>query len=118
MWMLTDERKNELLKQRDQKLFELDILRKKSPNDLWREDLDVFSEQLEIVEEKERREEAGTVKKEKEKKPTLVSNGTLKCTRFTILKVFVCAAKEGSKGRVRKFNNHYCFDTFCMMHNF
>ncbi|KAF7282810.1 hypothetical protein GWI33_001951 [Rhynchophorus ferrugineus] len=65
MWMLTEERKAELLKQRDTKLHELEILKKKSNKDLWREDLDAFLEKLEQVEAKERLDELG-VKKEKE----------------------------------------------------
>lgn len=62
MWMLTEERKNELLKQKDTKLHELETLKKKSNKDLWREDLDAFSEKLDIVEEKERNEEMGKPK--------------------------------------------------------
>ncbi|CAH0545849.1 unnamed protein product [Brassicogethes aeneus] len=66
MWMLTDERKNELLRQKDQKMSELDILRKKTKVDLYREDLDALLEKLDVVEEKERKELANVpVKKEK-----------------------------------------------------
>lgn len=64
MWMLTNERKNQLLKQRDDKMAELSILREKTPSDLWREDLDAFSAKLYQVEEKERLEEAQSQKKE------------------------------------------------------
>lgn len=63
MWMLTLEKKNQLLKQRDDKLAELEILKEKKPSDLWREDLDIFSEKLDRVEEKERKEEEETNKK-------------------------------------------------------
>lgn len=59
MWMLTEERKNELLKQRDAKLTELDNLMKKTPHHLWMDDLDVLEEKLNEVEEKERLEERG-----------------------------------------------------------
>lgn len=58
MWMLTEERKNELLKQSDSKMQELDTLKKKSPTHLWREDLDAFIEKLDEVEQKERNEES------------------------------------------------------------
>lgn len=58
MWMLTEERKNELLKQRENKLAELEALRRKTPAELWRDDLDVFSEKLEVVEAKERADQA------------------------------------------------------------
>lgn len=62
MWMLTDEKKNDLLKQRDQKLTELATLKKKTNADLWREDLDALMEKLDSVEEKERKDELGEVK--------------------------------------------------------
>lgn len=70
MWMLTEEKKNELLKQRDKKLHELEVLRKKSNKDLWREDLDAFLEKLAEVEEKERKDEleVKTVKQPGKKK--------------------------------------------------
>ncbi|XP_041986182.1 DNA topoisomerase 2 [Aricia agestis] len=63
MWMLTKEKKDELLKQRDQKLAELNALKEKTPAILWRDDLDVFLEKLEEIEEKERQEESATNKK-------------------------------------------------------
>lgn len=64
MWMLTDEKKSELLKQRDQKLFEYDTLKKKTCRDLWKEDLDEFMDKLTQIEKKELDEEK-SVKKEK-----------------------------------------------------
>lgn len=54
MWMLTEERKNELLMQRDAKMHELKILKKKTNKDLWREDLDALLDKLDQVETKER----------------------------------------------------------------
>lgn len=71
MWMLTEEKKNELLRQKDVKLSELETLKRKTNADLWREDLDTFIDELDKVEKKEREEEAGIVKKEK--KPVFVS---------------------------------------------
>ncbi|XP_030630895.1 DNA topoisomerase 2-alpha [Chanos chanos] len=59
MWFLTKEKKDELCKQRDNKLTELNTLKRKNPSDLWREDLAAFTEELERVEEKERQEAAG-----------------------------------------------------------
>ncbi|CAH1979739.1 unnamed protein product [Acanthoscelides obtectus] len=53
MWMLTDERKNELLRQKEAKLTELDTLKRKSNKDLWREDLDLFIDELDKYEKKE-----------------------------------------------------------------
>ena len=50
LWCLTRERKDELLKQKQQKADELYHLRKKSPTDLWRDDLDAFIEELNVSE--------------------------------------------------------------------
>ncbi|KAJ0178117.1 hypothetical protein K1T71_005940 [Dendrolimus kikuchii] len=63
MWMLTKEKKDELLKQRDHKLTELTTLKAKTPPMLWREDLDALLIKLEDVEEKERQEEQTVNKK-------------------------------------------------------
>lgn len=63
MWMLTDERKNDLLKQRDNKLSELNLLKARTPNSLWIEDLDALEKKLNEVEQKEREDESGTIKK-------------------------------------------------------
>ncbi|KAK5640442.1 hypothetical protein RI129_011253 [Pyrocoelia pectoralis] len=65
MWMLTEERKNELLRQRDVKLDELETMRRLTPEDIWRKDLNNFSEKLTLVEEKERAEELGATQKNK-----------------------------------------------------
>uniref|UniRef100_A0A672IIW0 DNA topoisomerase 2 n=1 Tax=Salarias fasciatus TaxID=181472 RepID=A0A672IIW0_SALFA len=48
MWFLTKEKKEELCRQRDAKLTELNTLKKKTPSDLWKEDLAAFSEELEV----------------------------------------------------------------------
>ncbi|KAI0228357.1 DNA topoisomerase 2-beta [Lamellibrachia satsuma] len=57
LWYLTKEKKDELLKQRDAKAKELAKLRKMMPPDLWREDLEGFLEQLDIVEQQQRDDE-------------------------------------------------------------
>ncbi|XP_067100496.1 DNA topoisomerase 2-alpha isoform X2 [Osmerus mordax] len=54
MWYLTKEKKEELCKQRDSKITELNTLKKKNPADLWKEDLMLFTEELERVEESEK----------------------------------------------------------------
>ncbi|KAL6460378.1 hypothetical protein MHYP_G00303440 [Metynnis hypsauchen] len=54
LWCLTKEKVDELLKQRDMKKAELNDLQRKSSEDLWREDLAVFIEELDRVEELER----------------------------------------------------------------
>uniref|UniRef100_A0A3Q2X055 DNA topoisomerase 2 n=1 Tax=Haplochromis burtoni TaxID=8153 RepID=A0A3Q2X055_HAPBU len=58
LWCLTKEKVDELLKQRDQKRGELNDLQKKSPEDLWKEDLTVFIEELDNVEAQEREEQS------------------------------------------------------------
>lgn len=63
MWMLTEEKKNELLKQRDQKLAELAALKAKTIQSLWLDDLDELEKKLNEVEELERLEELGINKK-------------------------------------------------------
>lgn len=45
-WHLTLEKKNELLRKKDEKCTELNILKKKSPSDLWTEDLDALLEKV------------------------------------------------------------------------
>lgn len=68
MWMLTEERKNELLRQSDNKKSELEILKKKTKFDLWQEDLDQFLLKLDQVEAKELKDMA-TVKDDKKSGP-------------------------------------------------
>uniref|UniRef100_A0A673BEA0 DNA topoisomerase 2 n=1 Tax=Sphaeramia orbicularis TaxID=375764 RepID=A0A673BEA0_9TELE len=51
LWCLTKEKVDELLKQRDQKRGELNDLQKKSSEDLWKEDLAVFIEELDREEQ-------------------------------------------------------------------
>ncbi|KAM4622820.1 DNA topoisomerase 2-alpha [Discoglossus pictus] len=73
MWYLTKEKKDELCKQRDTKITELEDLRKKSPSDLWKGDLAAFIEELDRVEAQERADEqsavAGKVVKGKSGRP-------------------------------------------------
>uniref|UniRef100_A0A8B9K2A5 DNA topoisomerase 2 n=1 Tax=Astyanax mexicanus TaxID=7994 RepID=A0A8B9K2A5_ASTMX len=58
MWYLTKEKKDELCKQRDAKLTELNMLEKKTPSDLWQADLAAFTEELERVEQAEKESQA------------------------------------------------------------
>ncbi|XP_077315975.1 DNA topoisomerase 2-alpha isoform X2 [Lithobates pipiens] len=58
MWYLTKEKKEELCKQRDTKIAELEDLKRKSPSDLWKGDLAAFIEELDRVEEKQREDDA------------------------------------------------------------
>lgn len=57
LWYLTKEKKDELCKQRDDKETELENLKRKSPDDLWKEDLAAFVEALDDLENKEKQEE-------------------------------------------------------------
>ncbi|XP_008827665.1 DNA topoisomerase 2-alpha isoform X2 [Nannospalax galili] len=57
LWYLTKEKKDELCKQRNEKEQELDTLKRKSPSDLWKEDLAAFIEELESIEAKEKQDE-------------------------------------------------------------
>ncbi|ELW54908.1 DNA topoisomerase 2-alpha [Tupaia chinensis] len=57
LWYLTKEKKDELCKLRNEKEQELDTLKRKSPSDLWKEDLAAFIEELEAVEAKEKQDE-------------------------------------------------------------
>ncbi|XP_033628868.1 DNA topoisomerase 2-alpha-like isoform X1 [Asterias rubens] len=58
LWSLTREKKDDLLKNRDEKGKELCDLRRKTPVMLWRDDLAAFEAQLEIVEQQEKDDEA------------------------------------------------------------
>ncbi|XP_061109573.1 DNA topoisomerase 2-beta isoform X2 [Conger conger] len=56
LWCLSKEKVEELLKQRDSKKGELNELQRKSSEDLWKQDLAVFIEELDRVEAQEREE--------------------------------------------------------------
>ena len=75
MRSLTYERKEDLLKKKQQKMAEYDILRSKSAADLWRIDLDHFLEVLHDVEEGEQEKPKKMVKMPmlKQKKKQLVA---------------------------------------------
>jgi len=63
MWNLTKEKKDELLKKRDEKLQEVKKLQAKTPADLWEDDLKEFMIELDKQEKKERDEESGNAAK-------------------------------------------------------
>lgn len=58
MWMLSDERKNELLMQRDTKLSELASLKAQTPESVCKLELEALRK-LDKFEEKKRQEEFG-----------------------------------------------------------
>ena len=100
MWMLTDERKNELLKQRDNKLAELAILKAKTPKGLWVEDLDAFMKKLDEVENKEILEEQQTMKKLTKGAAVATAKGrNVKTTKKSVVE----DTKPSSYGQLIKF---------------
>ena len=50
MWSLTKERKDDLIKKKEEKHHELKVLRDMSKEDLWRRDLNEFMDKLDEVE--------------------------------------------------------------------
>ena len=50
MWSLTKERKDDLIKKKEEKHRELKVLRDMSKEDLWRRDLNEFMDKLDEVE--------------------------------------------------------------------
>lgn len=67
---VSSEEKEKLLKERDVKIAELELLKGKTPSDLWLEDLKAFEEALEKQEQKEREDANGSKKSGKAKLPT------------------------------------------------
>ncbi|XP_014666193.1 PREDICTED: DNA topoisomerase 2-alpha-like [Priapulus caudatus] len=65
MWNLTKERKDEILKKKNDKAVELMVLRGKSGADLWVEDLDAFLEELDKQEARELEDEQSGITKTK-----------------------------------------------------
>ncbi|KAK3929880.1 DNA topoisomerase 2 [Frankliniella fusca] len=63
LWSLTLEKKEELLKKRDDKLQELKDLQRKTPADLWEIDLDALLELMDKCEEEEQKEASKIVPK-------------------------------------------------------
>ena len=58
IWNLTMEKKDEILKQQKNKADELGRLKAKTPNQLWQDDLEEFSVELNKYEAKEKEEDA------------------------------------------------------------
>ena len=62
LWSLTFERVEDLLKSKDAKLKDIDILTKIPANDLWINDMSEFVLELEAVEEQEEQDRLGGLK--------------------------------------------------------
>ncbi|ODN02830.1 DNA topoisomerase 2-alpha, partial [Orchesella cincta] len=65
LWSLTLENKEALLKKRDEKIHELNLLKKKTPEDLYTDDLDKFIVELDRVEQAEKEDESSSDAKKK-----------------------------------------------------
>ncbi|OPJ74473.1 hypothetical protein AV530_001328 [Patagioenas fasciata monilis] len=83
LWYLTKEKKDELCKQRDNKETELENLKRKSPTDLWKEDLAAFIEELDAVEAKQMQDEMAGVAG----KPLKVKGGKVKVKKAQLPEV-------------------------------
>ncbi|XP_075543707.1 DNA topoisomerase 2-alpha-like [Dermacentor variabilis] len=62
LWNLTMEKRDNLLKKRDKKQEELEVLCRKSPEVLWEEDLDALSSKLDELERKEWDDKSSSLK--------------------------------------------------------
>lgn len=67
LWSLTHEYKEHLLKKRDEKIHELNLLKKKSREDLYHDDLAKFMEELDRVEQQEKEDDGGSAADSKKK---------------------------------------------------
>ncbi|XP_027522232.1 DNA topoisomerase 2-alpha [Corapipo altera] len=83
LWYLTKEKKDELCKQRDNKQKELENLKRKSPSDLWKEDLAAFIEELDAVEAKQAQDEMAGIAG----KPLKVKGGKAKVKKAQLPEV-------------------------------
>uniref|UniRef100_A0A7N6BKV9 DNA topoisomerase 2 n=1 Tax=Anabas testudineus TaxID=64144 RepID=A0A7N6BKV9_ANATE len=121
MWFLTKEKKEELCKQRDAKLTELNTLKKKSPADLWREDLAAFTEELERIEAKEKETTVPSVKGAGKGKAVKVKQETLPTPqgRRVVPRVTSTMKAEANrkadlkKGEGKKVYTFKCCLSFC-----
>ncbi|KAM5273415.1 DNA topoisomerase 2-alpha [Ctenodactylus gundi] len=109
LWYLTKEKKDELCKQRNEKEQELDTLKKKSPSDLWKEDLAALIEELEALEAKEKQDEQvgllGKGGKAKGKKAQMVEVLPSPQGRRVIPRVTTEMKAEAEKKIKRKIKN-------------
>ncbi|XP_054544709.1 DNA topoisomerase 2-alpha isoform X2 [Talpa occidentalis] len=109
LWYLTKEKKDELCKLRNEKEQELEILKRKSPSDLWKEDLAAFVEELEVVEAKEKQDEqvglSGKGGKAKGKKGQMVEVLPSPSGKRVIPRVTVEMKAEAEKKIKKKIKN-------------
>ncbi|XP_065752579.1 DNA topoisomerase 2-alpha [Phocoena phocoena] len=109
LWYLTKEKKDELCKLRNEKEQELETLKRKSPSDLWKEDLAAFIEELEAVEAKEKQDEQiglpGKGGKAKGKKTQRAEVLPSPCGKRVIPQVTIEMKAEAEKKIKRKIKN-------------
>ncbi|XP_007465261.1 PREDICTED: DNA topoisomerase 2-alpha [Lipotes vexillifer] len=109
LWYLTKEKKDELCKLRNEKEQELETLKRKSPSDLWKEDLAAFIEELEAVEAKEKQDEQiglpGKGGKAKGKKTQRAEVLPSPCGKRVIPQVTIEMKAEAEKKIKKKIKN-------------
>ncbi|KAM5308316.1 DNA topoisomerase 2-alpha [Glossophaga mutica] len=109
LWYLTKEKKDELCKLRNEKEQELETLKRKSPSDLWKEDLAAFIEELEAVEAKEKQDEQvglpGKGGKAKGKKAQVAEVLPSPSGKRVIPRVTIEMKAEAEKKNKRKIKN-------------
>ncbi|EPY78107.1 hypothetical protein CB1_001119003 [Camelus ferus] len=109
LWYLTKEKKDELCKLRNEKEQELETLKRKSPSDLWKEDLAAFIEELEAVEAKEKQDEQiglpGKGAKAKGKKTQMAEVLPSPCGKRVIPQVTIEMKAEAEKKIKKKIKN-------------
>uniref|UniRef100_A0A8D0N543 DNA topoisomerase 2 n=1 Tax=Sus scrofa TaxID=9823 RepID=A0A8D0N543_PIG len=109
LWYLTKEKKDELCKLRNEKEQELETLKRKSPSDLWKEDLAAFIEELEAVEAKEKQDEQiglpGKGGKAKGKKTQMAEVLPSPCGKRVIPRVTVEMKAEAEKKIKKKIKS-------------
>merc|ERR1711997_550349 len=88
MWNLTQEKKEELLRKKQEKHQELNNLRATSKEDLWRTDLTEFLQKLDEVEQKQLEDQQGQPRGKKGAK-----KGTKKLLQYLKIKAFVLNQK-------------------------
>uniref|UniRef100_G1QMW9 DNA topoisomerase 2 n=1 Tax=Nomascus leucogenys TaxID=61853 RepID=G1QMW9_NOMLE len=109
LWYLTKEKKDELCRLRNEKEQELDTLKRKSPSDLWKEDLATFVEELEAVEAKEKQDEQvglpGKGGKAKGKKTQMTEVLPSPCGQRVIPRITIEMKAEAEKKNKKKIKN-------------
>ncbi|XP_026950139.1 DNA topoisomerase 2-alpha isoform X1 [Sagmatias obliquidens] len=109
LWYLTKEKKDELCRLRNEKEQELETLKRRSPSDLWKEDLAAFVEELEAVEAKEKQDEQiglpGKGGKAKGKKTQRAEVLPSPCGKRVIPQVTIEMKAEAEKKIKKKIKN-------------